>query len=105
VRYVVIEREAQPIAVLFHDYTDGSLACRSRKESFLQAFNAICSKLTVRFTAEDGVLRAVYTPPTDYGWLDQVVDRLCEDFWEIGEGGDLRNYERNIDEIAIKYLA
>lgn len=106
-RYFVINKGDDPIAVVFHDHADQVLYCRSKVTSFLSAFDAQCAKLSVDFVREDdqGVLRAIHGGVEDYDWAKNVLDHLCTETWSVAHVGSTINTDPGIHSIIQKYLA
>lgn len=104
-RYFVVLREEVPVAVVFHDYRDQTFHCRSRHESFLRAFNAVCSRSGVEFVREGDVLRAVQSGPEEYDWIESILDQACGDYWSLSDTGEIQAGEAGIDTVIQKYLA
>jgi len=106
VRYFVVTDPTElPVAVVFHDYRDQVLYCRSKKESFLRAFNAVCARSGIEFVKEDAVLRAVQHGPEDYDWMGLILDQVCEDYWSVSDIGEVRHTEVSVDAVIQRYLA
>jgi len=107
VKYFVVNREEVPVAVVFHDHVDQVLYCRSKVTSFQVAFDAMCAKLGVELVREDdqGVLRAIHAGPEDYDWAKNVLDRLCDGFWSLGDVGTTINADPGIHSIIQQYLS
>lgn len=104
-RFFVVQREEIPVAVVFHDYRDQTFQCRSRRESFLRSFNAVCSKSGIEFVKGEKVLRAVQRGPEDYDWMGFILDQACGDYWSVSEIGEIQPTEASIDAVIQRYLA
>jgi len=104
-KFFVVQREEIPIAVVFHDYRDQTFQCRSLRESFLRAFNAVCSRAGVEFVREDNVLRAVQVGPEEYDWINLIIDQVCGDYWSVSDTGEIQPTEASIDAVIQQYLA
>ena len=103
-RYFVVRHEEVPVAVVFHDYRDQTFQCRSRSESFLRAFNAVCSRAGVGFSREDNLLLAVQNGPEDYDWMEPLLDQVCIDYWSVSDKGEIQSLESSVDAVIQQYL-
>jgi len=106
-RYFVVQQESAPVAVVFHDHVGGNFLCRSKTESFLSAFNAICEKREVgvqRDESSDHVIRAVRRGSQDYDWISNILDHLSGSTWSVLKEGTVINVEGSIDAVITEYL-
>lgn len=103
-RYFVVQHEEVPVAVVFHDYREQTFQCRSRRESFLRAFNAVCSRSGVEFFREDDVLSAVQRGPEEYDWMGSILDQICGDYWSVSDTGEIQSTEASVDAVIRQYL-
>lgn len=103
----VVDKDFDNIAVVFHDYKIGTFHCRSKVESFLRAFDAVCQKSDIQLVKDEksDILRAVYKGPKGYNWIDPILDQLCGDYWYVGDTGDIPNTEFNIDSTLEQFLS
>ena len=104
-RAFLIRNGGDPVALVFHDYLDRTFYCRSKRLSFLRAFNAMCERSDVDLSREGGSLRAVRSGPEDYGWIDEILDQLCKDYWSYSEIPASPNEESSVDAVIQKHLA
>lgn len=103
-RFFVVQHEEIPVAVVFHDYRDQTFQCRSRRESFLRAFNAVCSRSEIEFVRDEEILRAVVRGPEDYDWVEYILDQACGDYWSVSDIGEIQPTEANVDAVIQRYL-
>lgn len=103
-RFFVVQREEVSVAVVFHDYRDQTFQCRSCHESFLRAFNAVCSRSGIEFSREDDALLAVQRGPEEYDWMGSILDQVCGDYWSVSDTGEIQSTEASIDAVIQQYL-
>lgn len=104
-RSFLIKHGGDPVALVFHDYRDQTFYCRSKKLSFLRAFNARCALSDAHLSREEDSLRAVRHGPEDYGWMGEILDQLCSDYWSYSEISSPPNEESSIDAVIREHLA
>ena len=105
-KYFVIYKEDDPVAVVFHDHAAQTLYCRSTVTSFLSAFDAMCAKSEVSFEKDDqGILRAIREGVEGYDWAQKILDQLCTGFWTLGAEGNAINVDSEINSVIQKYLS
>lgn len=97
-RYFVIGDPKGKIAIVFHDYVNNYVLCRSKKDSFRKAFDAVVNKTDSRFSKKDKMLVLEVFDVANYDWIDGVLDKVCSnDYWKIVDSGELVGSEQNID--------
>jgi ribosomal protein L24E len=110
VRYFCISeiKDEVPVAVVFHDYKDGSCICRSKKESFFKSFELLrtlsWTKTSKEVFGNGGALRLVSMSANDYEWIDSVLNTCLGGYWAITKEGTCVNDESSIDEAVGEFL-
>jgi hypothetical protein len=103
-----MQEPSGPVAVVFHDHVTGDIFCRSKKVSFLSAFNAVCSKNAVSLKVDvenSNVLRVHAVSMHDYDWIVPVVDRLCTSgHWSVKSTGEIPPSESKMDYVISQHL-
>jgi len=61
-------------------------------------------KKGIKFVKEKNLLRAISYGAFEYDWIDNILDHLCQDFWSVGEQGEVVNSELNINNMIATHL-
>lgn len=95
-----------PVGVVFHDYVEGYVLCRSKKRSFYEAFNAVSSRIQSILvkTKDPDCVRIRSFGVNDYSWIDRVLFETCGSYWKVDHEGKVSNSEDSIDGVVREYL-
>ena len=104
-RYFVI-KDSEPVALVCHDYRNGTYICRSVRESFLRIFDAKASHAGLKYIKAAGVLQAVDYSSYEYEWIDDVLKAVlaCNPEWSIDVSGESSSSELTVDDLVDEYL-
>lgn len=101
-RYFVLDDPHETVAVVFHDYLDRTVICRSVKESIRVAFDSVCERHKSKLEKDGNMLRTLPFSPGDYFWVDAVLRDMP--FWSVSKEGSINNTESGIDALVNKHL-
>lgn len=97
-RFFVVKDPVENIAVVFHDHNMSYVLCRSKKDSFRNAFDAVSGRVSSRFKRVDGALVLEYFDVSNHDWIDDVLEKVCSSgYWKVSDQGTLVGSEENID--------
>ena len=103
-KYYVIHNPEKPIAVVFHDYLSANFIVKSASESFRRAFEAAVSTNSyLNFTKRGQKLKFNVFGPQYPLWIDQVLSKICGNFWTVNKTGNITG-DAFVDDIASQYL-
>ena len=104
-RYYVIQgEESTPLAVVFHDYMTAKFIVKSRSEAFRRAFEASVSiNSSLNFIKRGPKLKFYTFGPQYPTWIDQVLSKICENFWIVCNTGNITG-DAFVEDIASQYL-
>lgn len=103
-RYYVINKEEEPIAVVFHDYVSSKFIMRTVSEAFRNSFDSsVGLNSSLAFNKSDSVLKYKPFGPEFPSWIDKVLKKACGIFWNIKSTGDITG-EAFIEDIVSQHL-
>lgn len=87
-RYYVIKDPAKNVAVLFHDYVSATFIIKSISEGFRRAFEAgVSTNSSLNFQKENSKLKFNYYGPQYPNWVDNILSKICGNFWTVCNTG------------------
>lgn len=96
-RYFVINREGENVAIVFHDYRSGAVVCRSKFESFRHVFDLLRKKSTVRGVREEKSLKLEFDDTRCWDWPDRFLNKLVG--WHVVESGETNDIDKVSQEL------
>lgn len=104
-RYFVISDSSEEVAVVFHDYINNYVLCRSKTDSFRKVFDVVARKTDSKFFKNDYMLVLEVFDVSNYDWIDGVLNKVCSSgHWNITDRGELIGSEENIDKKIAEIL-
>jgi hypothetical protein len=107
-RYFVIATlgdTPENVAVVFHDYVEGYVLCRSRKRSFYEAFNVVSSRIHSILVKTSGRVLIQPFGVKDFSWIERVLFETCGLYWIVSHEGKVAGSEASVDEVVRRYLS
>lgn len=103
-KFFIIKDSDKVVGIVFHDYINNNLFCRSKYESFIRSFNNSYSYYSNRLINKDGNVYITNNIKFTYKDSKLIVEKMCNNKWSISVVDDVSFSNSVIDDVCSKYL-